>query len=197
MLAAWLLTGLIATPIATLVLFLPAPSARSAEGRAAWVRRLLLAVIGTVLLAAVTAAILDALGVTNRNIVGSVAALLLVSLAWLPATRRWNARAHLAWSATFLLFVSYLAFMLDWTVISHLGVAGTIGGTVLWLLEAFAALLGCAYLWELCDALGSQRWDRRIRGGAPAEVADHLPFVSIQVPAYNNRPRWSSRPSSR
>ena len=78
--------------------------------------------------------------------------------------------------------------MLDWTAISHLGVAGTIGGTVLWMLEAFAALLGCAYLWELCDALGSQRWDRRIRGGAPAEVADHLPFVSIQVPAYNEPP---------
>jgi cellulose synthase/poly-beta-1,6-N-acetylglucosamine synthase-like glycosyltransferase len=59
---------------------------------------------------------------------------------------------------------------------------------VLWLLEAFAALLGCAYLWELCDALGSLRWARRIRDGASSGAGDHLPFVSIQVPAYNEPP---------
>jgi cellulose synthase/poly-beta-1,6-N-acetylglucosamine synthase-like glycosyltransferase len=193
-LSTWLLTGLFAAPLATIVLFLPMRSGNSGArrdpgaGRWPWARRLILALAGTILLAAVVVGVLDAMDVTRRNLVAAVAAIVVVSLAWLPATRRWNARAHLTWAMTFLLFVAYLAFMLDWTLISHLGPAGTVGGMMLWLLEAFAALLGCAYLWELCDALGSEQWNRRIRDGAPPEASDHLPFVSIQVPAYNEPP---------
>ena len=67
-------------------------------------------------------------------------------------------RAHVAWSATFYLFVAYLVYMLWWTFVSHLGIAGTIGALVLWVMEAFAAFLGVAYLWELCDALGREQW---------------------------------------
>jgi hypothetical protein len=184
-LSSWLLTGLFAAPLATLALFLPSRSEGNPAGRGAWARRMLLALIGTVVLAAIVLAILAAIGVTHRNLVASGAAILIVSVAWTPVTRRWNARAHLTWAMTFGLFVAYLAFMLDWTLISHLGPAGTVGGMLLWLLEAFAAVLGCAYLWELCDALGSQRWNRRISGGAGPEAREHLPFVSIQVPAYN------------
>ena len=36
-----------------------------------------------------------------------------------------------------------------WTFASDLGVVGTVGGLLLWLLELVAAVLGCAYLWEL------------------------------------------------
>jgi cellulose synthase/poly-beta-1,6-N-acetylglucosamine synthase-like glycosyltransferase len=187
-LSTWLLTGLFAAPIATLALFFPTRTGDHAAGSWTWARRFVSALIGTVLLGAVVVGVLDAMNVTRQNLIASGAAILVVSLVWLPVTRRWNARAHLTWAMTFLLFVAYLAFMLDWTLISHLGPAGTVGGMVLWLLEAFAALLGCAYLWELCDALGSQRWNRRISGGAPPEVSDHLPFVSIQVPAYNEPP---------
>jgi cellulose synthase/poly-beta-1,6-N-acetylglucosamine synthase-like glycosyltransferase len=187
-LSSWLLTGLLAAPLATLALFLPAPSGGKSAGRWPWARRLLLALAGTVVLGAIVVAVLDAIGVTHRNLVASAAALVIVSVAWAPVTRRWNARAHLTWAMTFGLFAAYLAFMLDWTLISHLGPAGTVGGMMLWLLEAFAAVLGCAYLWELCDALGSQRWNRRISGGADPEASGHLPFVSIQVPAYNEPP---------
>jgi cellulose synthase/poly-beta-1,6-N-acetylglucosamine synthase-like glycosyltransferase len=187
-LSTWLLTGLFAAPIATIALFLPIPPGSQAGGSWPWVRRFASALIGTLLIGAIVVGILDALHVTRHNLVASGAAILVVSLVWLPATRRWSARGHLTWAMTFLLFVAYLAFMLDWTLISHLGPAGTVGGMVLWLLEAFAALLGCAYLWELCDALGSQRWNRRISGGASAADSDYLPFVSIQVPAYNEPP---------
>jgi len=106
----------------------------------------------------------------------------------MPVTRRWSARAHLCWSATTYLFLGYLAFMLRWTFISHLGVAGTVGGVLLWLLEVAAGFLGCAYLWELCDALGRESWQRRISRGATAEPPAALPFVSLHVPAYNEPP---------
>ncbi len=55
------------------------------------------------------------LGVTERNSIVGAAALAAASLAWLPVTRRWNARGHLCWSTTIFLFVVYLAFVLDWT----------------------------------------------------------------------------------
>ena len=60
---------------------------------------------------------------------------------------------------------------------------------MLWLLELFAAVLACAYLWELCDALGTERWRRRITRETPREVPPGgLPFVSLHVPAHNEPP---------
>ena len=90
------------------------------------------------------------------------------SLIWLPVTRRWSARAHLCWSSSVFLFVVYLVFALRWTFESHLGAASTVGGVLLWVFEVFAALLSCAYLWEICDALGTEHWRRRITRSAPA-----------------------------
>jgi cellulose synthase/poly-beta-1,6-N-acetylglucosamine synthase-like glycosyltransferase len=150
--------------------------------------RLLVSTIGTVVLAAVVAGVLHLLDVTRANTVAGVAGLVVLSAAWLPATRHWIARAHLAWVATFYLFAAYLTYMVWWTLVSHLGVLGTIGAFVLWVMEAFAAFLGVAYLWELCDALGRDAWVRRVADGASAEQREHTPFVSLQVPAYNEPP---------
>jgi cellulose synthase/poly-beta-1,6-N-acetylglucosamine synthase-like glycosyltransferase len=191
MLAALLLAGLFATPVATVALFVqPAFRGRSLGGWA-WTRRFTLAIVGTVVLAAAAAGFLKLLGATNSNIAAGGAGLVLVSLFWLPITRRWSARAHLCWAATTYLFLAYLVFMLWWTFASQLGLAGTIGGLVLWLLEFFAGFLGCAYLWELCDALGREAWLRRVAHGVPTEqlpAAGELPFVSLHVPAYNEPP---------
>ena len=61
---------------------------------------------------------------------------------------------------------------------------------MLWLLELLAAVLACAYLWELCDALGTEQWRRRITRETPREVppGGGLPFVSLHVPAHNEPP---------
>jgi len=104
--------------------------------------------------------------VTGSNLLAGVAGLIAASVIWLPATRRWSPRAHLCWASSTFLFVTYLCYALDWTFASHLGPASTVGGLLLWLLEVFAALLSCAYLWEICDALGTEDWRRR-----PAAVA--------------------------
>jgi hypothetical protein len=143
---------------------------------------------GTAVLAAFTWGALTLIGVTRRNLVASCIALVAASLVWMPVTRRWNARAHLCWAATSLLFATYLAFMIWWTFVSHLGVAGTVGSLLLWFLEAWAALMGFAYLWELCNALGMVRWRRRVSERDLQEAAPVRPFVSLHVPAYNEPP---------
>jgi cellulose synthase/poly-beta-1,6-N-acetylglucosamine synthase-like glycosyltransferase len=189
MLAALLLAGLFAATLATIWLFLPTGVRGRSIGVWAWSRRLTLALAGTAVLDAIAVGCLHAIGVTRTNTIAGVAGFSVISVLWLPFTRRWSARAHLCWAGTTYLFVSYLAFMLNWTFVSHLGAAATAGGLLLWLLEFFAALLGCAYLWELCDALGSEEWRRRLRRGAPAQrTAGEQPFVSLHVPAYNEPP---------
>jgi cellulose synthase/poly-beta-1,6-N-acetylglucosamine synthase-like glycosyltransferase len=190
-LSALLLAGLFAAPLATVALFVEPPM--RGRGFGAWpaTRRFALALIGTALLALIAAGLLSAVGATTRNEIAGGAGVVVASLVWLPFTRRWSARAHLCWSATTYLFVIYLVFMMWWTIVSRLGTAGTIGGLILWTLELGAAFLGGAYMWELCDALGREAWLRRVRDGVPTAdlpAVDQLPFVSLQVPAYNEPP---------
>jgi cellulose synthase/poly-beta-1,6-N-acetylglucosamine synthase-like glycosyltransferase len=190
-LASWLIAGLVCAAVGTASLLAPVPIAiGNAIGAWAWSRRLILAIAGTVAMGLVTLGVLKVVGATDANVVGSVAAIVVMSLLWLPATRRWSARAHLCWACTVFLFASYLAFMIDWTFQSGLSALSEAGGLLLWLLELLAAVLACAYLWELCDALGSQRWRRRVDAGAPTAAIEvgPLPFVSLHMPAHNEPP---------
>jgi cellulose synthase/poly-beta-1,6-N-acetylglucosamine synthase-like glycosyltransferase len=153
------------------------------------VRRFVLAVIGILVLAAAAAVTLRLLGASEHNLVAGVAGLLFAGLVWLPVTRRWSGRAHLCWASSTFLFVVYLIYALEWTFDSHLGPASTVGGLLLWVLEVFAALLCCAYLWEVCDALGTEQWRRRITASTRLDVAEsELPFISLHVPAHNEPP---------
>ena len=190
MLGVLLLTGLIAAPLGSAVLFLPArDGARRQAGTWPASRRLILALIGTAILACAAAAAVHLLGVSEHNTVEAAAGLVFASLVWLPVTRRWKARGHLCWATSIFLFVIYLAYVLDWTFVSHLGVAGTVGGLLLWLLEAVAAVMACAYLWEICDALGTENWRRRVsQTAATVRPPGDLPFVSLHVPAHNEPP---------
>jgi cellulose synthase/poly-beta-1,6-N-acetylglucosamine synthase-like glycosyltransferase len=188
-LAALVLAGIVAAPIGTLALLVK--SSGNVRDTGAWppLRRFATAVGGTLVLGGLVIGVLRLLGVTERNAIVGAAAMAAASLAWLPVTRRWNARGHLCWSTTIFLFVVYLAFVLDWTLESGLGLAGTAGGLLLWLFEVFAAILACAYLWEICDALGSEKWRRRSTTLGRAAVPDsELPFVSLHVPAHNEPP---------
>jgi hypothetical protein len=190
MLAALLLAGIVAAPLGSAGLFVRArPRARVAGAWAAS-RRFLLDLAGTAVLAAVVAGVLRLLHATEHNLVAGVAGVAVGSLIWLPVTRRWSAGAHLCWSSSVFLFVVYLVFALRWTFESHLGPASTAGGVLLWVLEVFAALLSCAYLWEICDALGTENWRRRITRShpLPAVAERDLPFVSLHVPAHNEPP---------
>jgi cellulose synthase/poly-beta-1,6-N-acetylglucosamine synthase-like glycosyltransferase len=194
MLAALLLAGIVAAPVSSVALFVPAK--RRAHGAGWWpaVRRLAFALAGTAVLAGAAAGTLRLLGATESNLIAGAVAVVVASLVWLPVTRRWIARAHLCWASSVFLFVIYLVFALNWTFVSGLGPASMAAGVVLWVLELLAALLSCAYLWEICDALGTERWRRRVTARMPlapggGAVPDReLPFVSLHVPAHNEPP---------
>jgi glycosyltransferase involved in cell wall biosynthesis len=189
MLAALLLAGMVAAPLGSALLFLPARHRIRGAGTWPAIRRFVLAVTGTAVLAAAVAGLLKLLHVTEHNVVIGVAAVIIASLIWLPVTRRWNARAHLCWASSIFLFVTYLVFALDWTFASHLGAASTIGALLLWVFEVLAAIMACAYLWEICDALGTEHWTRRVTPQVrfDVETAD-LPMISLHVPAHNEPP---------
>ena len=189
MLQAMLLAGIVAAPLGSVALFLPAR--RHARRAGVWsaTRRFVMAVIGTVVLAVAVAVILRLLGASQHNLVAGVAGVVFASLIWMPVTRRWSARAHVCWASSVFLFVVYLTYALEWTFTSNLGPASTAGGVLLWVLEIFAAVLTCAYLWEICDALGTERWRRRITPTTPLSMPyRELPMVSLHVPAHNEPP---------
>jgi glycosyltransferase involved in cell wall biosynthesis len=189
MLAALLLAGIIAAPLGSIALLLPVRARRRRPGTWSTTRRFLLAVIGTVVLAALVAGVLKLIGVSQHRIILGAAGVAVASVLWLPATRQWTARAHLCWASSVFLFVVYLAYALDWTIKSHLGPASTAGGILLWVFELFAAVMSCAYLWEICDALGTEHWRRRITPQTRLPAADKdLPMVSLHVPAHNEPP---------
>ena len=97
MLAALLLAGIIGAPLGSAGLFLPAHRRARASGVWPAVRRFVLAIVATLVLSVVVAAILKVIGVSSHNLVAGLAGLVAASIIWLPATRRWNARAHLCW----------------------------------------------------------------------------------------------------
>jgi len=185
-----LLAAIVAAAVSTVAMFVGRARDR-APGAIMWSRRLLYAVGGTLLVAAGAAGVAylvdDRAGIARLSFV----LFLLASGLWLPATRRWNARAHLCWSTNVYLYGVYLVYMLDWTLHSPLGDLGLVGALSLWALEVLAALLGCAYLWELCDAMGSEQWRRRVSDGVEPQAAVRAgvqPFVSLHVPAYEEPP---------
>ena len=190
MLSTLLLAGLFAAPIGTAALFLPASRrARRAEKPAQRAARLTAALACSAVVIAIVAVILALIGVTPGHLEAAIVGLAVACLVWLPVTRRWNARAHVSWATTTYVFVVYLAFMAWWTFASHLGITGDVGGMLLWLLELVAAVLGCAYLWELCDTLGRASWVRRVGTQELAEMPDGpYPSVCLQVPCYNEPP---------
>jgi cellulose synthase/poly-beta-1,6-N-acetylglucosamine synthase-like glycosyltransferase len=189
MLQAMLLAGLVAAPLGSLALFVPIRRRRGRPGPWSAIRRFILAVFGTIVLAAAVVVTLRLLGASQHNLIAGVAGVVFASLVWMPVTRRWSARAHVCWASTVFLFVVFLIYALEWTFSSNLGPGSTAGGVLLWVLELFAAVLSCAYLWEICDALGTEHWRRRITPSTPLNVPDsELPMVSLHVPAHNEPP---------
>jgi cellulose synthase/poly-beta-1,6-N-acetylglucosamine synthase-like glycosyltransferase len=200
MLEALVIAGLVAAPLGSAALFLPGRR-RYRAGTLAAIWRVILAVFGSAVLGAAGAGVLHLLHATEGNVILGGAAVTAVGVLWLPVTRNWSPRAQLCWASCTYLFAVYLVYAIEWTFASDLGPASTIGGVLLWCLEVIAAAMSCAYLWELCDALGREHWRRRRpaldpRHRVPTEVLRAVdsatdnapPLISLHVPAHNEPP---------
>src|SRR5579859_576746 len=104
MLDALLIAGLVAAPLGSAALFLPARHHRRAAGAWAAAWRVILAIAGSGVLAAAAAGVLYTLKATEENLIIGAAGVGLAGLLWLPVTRSWSARAHLCWSSATFLF---------------------------------------------------------------------------------------------
>jgi drug/metabolite transporter (DMT)-like permease len=83
MLQAMLLAGLVAAPLGSLALFVPIR--RHARRAGTWpaIRRLVLAVLGTVVLAAAVVVTLRLLSASRHNLIAGAAAVVFASLVWI------------------------------------------------------------------------------------------------------------------
>ena len=97
MLEALVIAGLVAAPLGSAALFLPA---RHHERAGVWaaIWRVILVITGSVVFAAAAAGVLYLLKATEANLVIGAAGVALAGLLWLPVTRNWSPRAHLCWA---------------------------------------------------------------------------------------------------
>ena len=189
MLATLLLAGMVAAPLSFAGLVMPVKRhACAAAGRWPAIRRLVLAVAATTAVAVAVAASLGLSGISGHDRDAGIAGVVFANLAWLPVTSRWMARARLCWASSIFLVTVYLTVALGWTFASGSGLASMVGAVLLWVFELFAAVLSCAYLWEICEALGTQHWRRRPAPEVPAAADSYLPMISLHVPAHNEPP---------
>ena len=122
MLATMVLAGIIAAPLASILLLLQINPVLRTAGVLGAAKRAVFAVASTVAMCLVVDLVLRLLGYSSSAAWPAVVALAAMSAVWLPLNRRWNARLHLCWGASVLLFATYLVFVLEWTFTSHLGV---------------------------------------------------------------------------
>jgi hypothetical protein len=124
-----LLAGIVAAPLGLAGLVKPAGrDARAVPGPWPAIRRLVLAVAATTALASAAAVSLRLLGAGGQDREAGIVGVVFVSLAWLPVTRHWNARAHLCWASSMFLVIVYLTCALGWTFARRSGAASTAGG---------------------------------------------------------------------
>jgi glycosyltransferase involved in cell wall biosynthesis len=189
MLSAFLCAGMVAAPLSFAGLAVPVK--RRARVAAGWwpaIRRFMLAIAGTAVVTVAVALALGLLGITGHARDAAAAGVVCANLVWIPVTRRWTARARVCWASSIFLVGVYLTVALGSTFAGRSGAAGRAGGVLLWVFELCAAVLSCAYLWEICEALGTQHWRRRAVPEAPATAHADLPMISLHVPAHNEPP---------
>ncbi|GGO87878.1 hypothetical protein GCM10011584_13550 [Nocardioides phosphati] len=107
--------------------------------------------------------------------------------AWIPVAGHWATRGLVAWALSLDVGLGYLVYVLVWMAGAGLSPGEWVGGTLLWLLEAFVFLIGVGYLWELVDVLARRAWSSYVDtdGALPA---GRRPFVSLHVPTHNEPP---------
>jgi cellulose synthase/poly-beta-1,6-N-acetylglucosamine synthase-like glycosyltransferase len=182
-LSGFLLVTVVLLVPATVAVFAIGEAARRRASRAAWQHGVEAAVSVGVVGAALA-------WLTGRDLVASLVmggAVGATVALWIPLSRAWATRGLVAWALSLDVGAGYLAYVLVWMAGAGLSAGELLGGSLLWLLEAFVFLIGVGYLWELVDVLARRSWSSYVDtdGALPAA---RRPFVSLHVPTHNEPP---------
>ncbi len=110
---------------------------------------------------------------------------LVFGLGSVAATDDWNAFGQACMAATLTISALFLVYIVEVTVLAHLGPLSLVFSLMLLALQAAALVLLIAGSYEILDVLSRVRW-RHLRRAESA--TDWFPRVSLHVPAYNEPP---------
>ena len=94
---------------------------------------------------------------------------------------RWNAFGQVFYGTLLAATLSYLAFGVYMTFFTNLSSAAVGASYVLLLIEGFALTLAAYFAFDNVDAVCKTRMKREV----PEPDPNHTPFVSLNIPAYN------------
>jgi hypothetical protein len=187
-LRALLLAGIVSAPTSSAALFVPARYVRRVTGRWPSIRRFVFALVGTAVLAAVIATVLVENQVSRMDTTVAVARSPRSAWRGCPRPGGGTPAATCAGCPASFLFVSYLAFILQWMLTSRSARQA----------PSAVCCYGCWSCWRRCwpahtcgalRQLGTEWWRRRVTEHMlPAASSGVLPFVSLHVPAHNEPP---------
>jgi len=120
----------------------------------------------------------------TRQVLVAEAVLVVTGVAVAWWRRRWNPVGVVFFSALLAGAVSYLALAGSVTVTGGLSIPAVLASGFVLLLEVAALVLAVSFAFETCDVACRVRPDRPF----PVPDAEHLPFVSLHVAAYNEPP---------
>ena len=112
------------------------------------------------------------------------AVLVAVCLLVVLVRPQWNPVGQVFYGTFLAAALVYLGFAAYVTFGIGLSLGATIASCVLLIFELLALLISASFTFESCDVLCRVRWDRPI----PDPDPEHRPFVSLQIPAYNEPP---------
>jgi glycosyltransferase involved in cell wall biosynthesis len=119
-----------------------------------------------------------------QNVVIAQCALVLMTVVVVIARPQWNPVGQVFFASFLASGLIYLALAAYITVAGSLSAVGMAASALLFCFELIALFLSASFAFEGCDALCRKRWHRVISEPDPT----YLPFVSLQVPAYNEPP---------
>jgi cellulose synthase/poly-beta-1,6-N-acetylglucosamine synthase-like glycosyltransferase len=107
-----------------------------------------------------------------------------VTLIVVAARPVWNAIGQVFFGGYVAAALAYLVFAAGVTVAGGLSIVASLASAFLFVLEAVALFLTATFAFETCDVLCRTRHSRRF----PEPDRSFTPFVSLQIPAYNEPP---------
>jgi cellulose synthase/poly-beta-1,6-N-acetylglucosamine synthase-like glycosyltransferase len=107
----------------------------------------------------------------------------IFGLYWLWRLRDWNAPGQVTWSMTVITTVLFILYAFMLTAFTPLNALSFIFALIFFSLEAITLTLALAHMHESLDVVCRVRWHRLVTKLDP--VPDYQPWVSLQVPAYN------------